>query len=75
MIKKYISKGEVADQDSTHILLFSGELLEKADVTLYNPYKYSRFAGISLQRTASFNRAPVHMNGCPAAPIPPRPYY
>ena len=59
MIKRYIRKSEIEDQDNTHILLVTGELLKKSDCQFFVPIINRRVSGLSVN---------VHLNGGMSAP-------
>lgn len=60
---KLIGEREIADQDETYVLLYTGELLEKSNIQILKRYPVRRAYQI---------RGSVHMNGTMAAPA--RPY-
>ena len=60
---KIVMEHEIIDRDKTHVLTADG-LFELKDVIVKNRYH------IGIPQHHNLTRPNIHLNGCPAAPIP-----
>ena len=62
-VKATLERFTVEDQDETHYLVGTGELILKTDAIVFNPVNRIRYRSVD-------NRQFYHMNGSPCAPVP-----